>query len=91
MFEIIDCSNSTKKLEKNRLVKIRRNGFNLLIKMHIQNDDKRLRQFLRLNKSQFNFIFRLVSEDFKTKSTIHKIPIYLEEKLAVTLRCYNCF
>lgn len=89
MLEVVHCTKRIKKSEEDALYRnrIAQGYFNLLIKGHLENDDERFRQFLRLNRSQFHFVLNLISEDLKTMSTTtHKTPISPEEKLAVTLR-----
>lgn len=61
--------------------------FKNLIGEHLINDDEKFREFLRLNRKQFNFILSLVQEEITKKPTLRvPEPISPEEKLALTLR-----
>ncbi|KAK9718342.1 hypothetical protein QE152_g23254 [Popillia japonica] len=64
--------------------------FSLLIKEHLKGDEKKFREFFRLNKDQFYFVLNIVENDLKRVSTnAVKYPITPEEKLALTLRYSN--
>lgn len=61
--------------------------FSLLINSHLKGDEKKFREFFRLNPEQFNFVLSLIQEDIKKPGTnCVKYPITAEEKLALTLR-----
>lgn len=61
--------------------------FKSLISGHLINDDEKFREFLRLNRDQFNYILSLVQEEITKKPTLRvPEPISPEEKLALTLR-----
>ena len=61
--------------------------FNNLINQHLLKDEKKFREFFRLNIAQFNFILDVIKEDItKNSSNKYPYPITLDEKLAVTLR-----
>lgn len=61
--------------------------FNILINRHLLQDEKKFREFFRLNIGQFNYILDLIKEDIrKDSSSKYPYPITPDEKLAVTLR-----
>lgn len=61
--------------------------FTTLINRHLLEDDKKFREFFRLNIAQFNYILNLIKEDIQTNSSNkHPYPISPDEKLAITLR-----
>lgn len=61
--------------------------FSILINRHLIHDDKKFRDFFRLNVDQFNYILDLIKNDITTDSSNrHPYPITAAEKLAVTLR-----
>jgi len=81
--------NPKPKLGPNPLFKTRREeGYHqILINGHLRFDDKKFREFFRINRGQFDYILSLIEEDLTTiPTTFVPKPISAEEKLAVTLR-----
>lgn len=61
--------------------------FTVLINRHLLQDDKKFREFFRLNIAQFNYVLDLVKDNLKKDSTNRfPYPITPDQKLAVTLR-----
>lgn len=61
--------------------------FTTLINRHLLEDERKFREFFRLNIAQFNYILDLIKEDIrKDSSNRFPYPITPDEKLAVTLR-----
>lgn len=59
----------------------------MLISSHLKEDEKKIRDFFRLNPEQFNFVLSLIKGDIEKPGTnCVKFPITAEEKLALTLR-----
>ncbi|KAJ8936944.1 hypothetical protein NQ314_012125 [Rhamnusium bicolor] len=57
--------------------------FTILINRHLLKDDKKFREFFRLNIAQFNHILDLIKEDIrKDSSNKYPYPITPDEKLA---------
>jgi len=81
--------NPKPKSRPNPLFKTRREeGYHqILINGHLRLDEKKFREFFRLNRGQFDYILSIIEGDLTTIPTpfVPK-PITPEEKLAVTLR-----
>lgn len=61
--------------------------YRILINRNLVTDDRKLREYFRLNIAQFNFILDLVRDDIKSDGSHgYQYPITPEEKLALTLR-----
>lgn len=61
--------------------------FEILINRHLIHDEKKFREFFRLNVDQFNYVLDLIKNDIIVDSTNrHPYPITAAEKLAITLR-----
>lgn len=61
--------------------------YNLLINNHLKADERKFREFFRLNPDQFQFVLSLIEEDITIQGThFVKYPITSEEKFALTLR-----
>lgn len=81
--------NHKPKCSPNPLFKTRKTeGYHqILINGHLRKDEKKFREFFRLNRSQFDYILSLIEENLTTApTTFVPKPISPEEKLAVTLR-----
>jgi hypothetical protein len=60
--------------------------FEILVNRHLIHDDKKFREFFRLNIDQFNYILQLIEKDITADSSNrHPYPITTAEKLALTL------
>lgn len=61
--------------------------FNLLINAHLEEGEKKFREFFRSNPEQMNFVLSLTENDItKSGTNFVKFPISGKEKLALTLR-----
>lgn len=63
--------------------------FEILISRHLIRNETKFREFLRVNKNQFDFLLSLVEVQLtKLPSNRVKKPITAAEKLALTLRYF---
>jgi hypothetical protein len=59
----------------------------ILINRHLMKDERKFREFFRLNVRQFNYVLKLVEDKMRHQSCNRvSHPITPAEKLAVTLR-----
>jgi len=64
--------------------------FEILISRHLIGNETKFREFLRVNKNQFDFLLSLVEVQLtKLPSNRVKKPITAAEKLALPLRYFN--